>query len=210
MALLSQSLDFLDLGSAALGAGVPAEWEVRPVRGYPAPTLTITDAGGVRALRIAGSGSAAFVYRELDRPIREVSGSLKWTWRVLRTPKGADLRSPETDDAGLRVFVVFGKPGGLFGGSGRVVFYTWGNTEPIGLSQPSFASGRIQIVRVAGAEDVEDGWREEIVDPFADYRRFWNRNPPPITRVGIMQDTDMTKSPASAELSSLIWETGGE
>lgn len=209
MALLGRSLDLLDLQSAPLGAGVPAEWKIRAVRGYPAPTVTITDAGGVRALRVAGSASAAFVYRQLDQPLQDVNGSLKWTWRVLRTPKGADLRSSKTDDAGLRVFVVFGKPGKLFGGSSRVVFYTWGNKEPVGLSRTSFVSDRMHIVRLAGDEDVARGWREEVINPFADYRLFWNADAPPITSIGFMQDTDMTKSAATAELRSLTWETAG-
>lgn len=210
VAFLGEPLDLLGLRNSALGAGVPAEWKVRPVRGYPAPSLTITDVGGVRALRVTGSGSAAFVYRELPEPLRDGDGLLKWTWRVLRTPEGADLRSSKTDDAGLRVFVVFGKPGKLFGGSSRVVFYTWGNKEPIGLSRTSFVSDRMHIVRLAGAEDVARGWREEVINPFADYRRFWNDDPLPITSIGLMQDTDMTKSVAAAELRSLTWETGGK
>lgn len=44
--------------------------------------------------------------------------------------------------------------------------------------------------------------------PFDDYQRFWNRKPPPITAVGIMQDTDMTHAMAVAELRELSWNEG--
>jgi len=54
--------------------------------------------------------------------------------------------------------------------------------------------------------EVGEEWNEQRVQPFADYRRFWNRKPPPITAIGLMQDTDMTGGMAVSELKSLEWE----
>jgi len=66
----------------------------------------------------------------------------------------------------------------------------------------------MQIARLAGTSDVGPRWRQEAVRPFYDYRRFWNRKPPPITAVGIMQDTDMTHPMAVAELREHSWNEG--
>ena len=66
----------------------------------------------------------------------------------------------------------------------------------------------MQIARLAGTSNVGPRWRQEEVRPFDDYRRFWNRKPPPITAVGIMQDTDMTHAMAVAELREFTWNDG--
>lgn len=207
---LAWPVDLLELHRAALGPGMLNGWELRAVKGAPAPRVEIREAGGARMLRVSGAGAAAWLHRRMSPRIEERPGTLRWSWRVLRAPAGADLRVRDRDDAPLRVFVVFGNPRALFGGGGRIVFYTWGNSEPEGLTQVSFASGRIQIVRVAGTSDVGPGWRDEAVRPFDDYRRFWNREPPPITAIGIMQDTDMTHAMAVAELRELTWNDSGQ
>ena len=54
--------------------------------------------------------------------------------------------------------------------------------------------------------ETDGRWREHAVDPFADHRRFWKTEPPPITAVGMMQDTDMTHDSAVSELRALVWD----
>lgn len=207
---LAWPVKLLDLDRAALGSGRLDGWDLRLVKGAAAPRIEVREVGGARVLRVSGAGTAGWFHRRLSPRIDERPGTLRWSWRVLRAPAGADLRKRDQDDAALRVFVVFGNPRSLFGGGGRIVFYTWGNGEPEGLTQPSFVSRRMQIVRLAGTPDVGPRWRVEAVHPFDDYRRFWNREPPPITAVGIMQDTDMTHAMAVAELRELTWNEDGE
>ncbi len=54
--------------------------------------------------------------------------------------------------------------------------------------------------------EVGYNWREQEVEPFKDYRRFWKNDSPAITAIGLMQDTDMTGGMAISELRSLVWE----
>lgn len=207
---LAWPVDLLELDRAPLGPGLLQGWELRPVKGAPPPRVETHEADGSRALRVSGAGVAAWLHRPVSPRIEERPGTLRWSWRVLQAPSGADLRKRDRDDAPVRVFVVFGNPRSLFGGGWRIVFYTWGNREPEGLTQASFVSDRMQIVRVAGRSEVGPRWQAEAVRPFDDYRRFWGGEPPPITAVGIMQDTDMTHGTAVAELRELTWNEGGE
>lgn len=199
--------DLLGLDGAPLGAGLPAGWKVRPVSGYPAPEYSVREEAEGPVLHVEGMGAAAWAYRELEAPIPVGSGVLRWSWRVLELPAGTDLRVESKDDAALRLYVVFGEPGAFAAARNRVIFYTWGNTEPKGLALRSFASARFHIVRVAGALDVGSRWHDEQVEPFEDFRRFWSGDPPAITAVGLMQDTDMTGGKAVSEIRSLLWES---
>lgn len=202
----SSATDLIRLGDAPLGQGLPAGWVVRPVPGVPAPEYSVREDAGRPVLHVEGTGAAAWAYRVLDSPIREEAGVLRWSWRVLQLPAGADLRVRAKDDSALRVYVVFGKLNGLGATRSRIIFYTWGNSEPKGLTLRGFASRRFRIVRSVGHLEVGEEWREQTVEPFEDYRRFWNREPLPITAIGLMQDTDMTGGMAVSELRSLVWE----
>ncbi|MGH7702855.1 MAG: DUF3047 domain-containing protein [Gemmatimonadales bacterium] len=197
-------LDILRLAEAAPGAGVPPGWKVRPVRGQIVPDTEIRGEGDGPVFRVTGAGRAAWFYRELSPRLPEAAGSLHWSWRVLEAPAGTDLRAKQTDDSPIRVYVVFGKPGGLFGGSGRIIFYTYGNSEPPDYSGASLVGDKLHVIRVDGAAE-RGVWQEHGVEPFADYRRIWHRNPPPITAIGVMQDTDQTRAMAAAELRRLEW-----
>lgn len=197
----------LDLDHARLGAGAPAGWKTRAVRGQTAPAIEVRNDGDGRVLRVHGAGRAAWFYRELSPTLADSRGGLHWSWRVLESPAAADLRSERRDDSPLRVYVVFGKPG-LLGNSARIIFYSVGNTEPPGYERASFVSSKLHIVRVDGAAE-RGRWQEHAADPFADYRRIWKRDPPAITAVGVMQDTDQTQAQASAELRRLEWVPTG-
>lgn len=199
------SLDLLGLGAAPAGSGLPPDWKVRLVRGQAAPTTEVVREDGASVFRMSGAGRAAWFYRELSPELAESAGSLDWSWRVVEAPPAADLRAKETDDSPVRVYVVFGKPG-IFNRAGRIIFYTFGNAEPGDFSQASHASDKMHVIRVDGA-DARRAWRDHSVEPFADYRRIWHRDPPPITAIGVMQDTDQTGERAVAELRRLEWRT---
>jgi len=196
------SADLLQLEQAEPGPGTPPGWQVRSVKGLPVPDLEIRDDGLDRVLRISGTGRAAWLYRDLRSEDLPEDRALRWSWRVLEAPSTADLATERADDSPIRVYVVFGNPGALFGGSGRIIFYSFGNQEPEGYAGPSHQSGRIHIVRVDGAQQ-RGAWQEHVVHPANDYRRFWRRTPPPITAIGLMQDTDQTGRRAVAELRHL-------
>lgn len=201
--VIAEPVVILSLANAPVRAGVPPGWKVRNIRGQTVPEIEVRNDGEGPVLRIQGIGRAAWFYRELPSQLAESGGSLHWSWRVVQPAAGADLRKEKTDDSPLRVYVVFGKPG-VFGGSSRVIFYTFGADEPDDYERASFVSDKLHIIRAGGTREV-GRWAERSVKPFADYRRIWRRRPPPITAVGVMQDTDQTRSRAVGEVRRLEW-----
>lgn len=199
----SDSISILDLRGARLGSRLPRDWKVREVRGQRAPDSEVRNDGDGPVLRIRSAGRAAWFYREMSPELPESKGELRWSWRVLEAPEHADLRADDLDDSPIRVFVVFGRQR-LFGSSARIVFYTFGNAEPPDFERRSAASDRLHVIRIDGASE-RMGWRDHAIEPFADYRRIWRETPPPITAIGVMQDTDQTRAQATAELRRLAW-----
>jgi Protein of unknown function (DUF3047) len=197
------AVDLLQLTEHPTGAALPSGWQVRAVRGQQAPASAIVDSAGLRYLRITGTARAAWFVRELTMPLAS-AGRLSWSWRVPLAPAGASMDAAKSDDAALRVFVVFARRG-VFETTPRALFYTLSNGAP-----PVLASGprRRPLASIAVAEpDMTRNWQEVTADPIADYRRLWHADAPRIVAIGVMQDTDQTRSAAIGDLMTLKWST---
>jgi hypothetical protein len=190
-------------------SGLPASWKIREVRGAGQPTFEILPgADGGSILRITSEDDAVFAYTIREPPLLEDGGVLRWQWRT-RTPIAeADLREKSEDDSPLRLFLVFAeKPisEGRLLRDGRAVFYTWGNRELRGSSFPSHVSDELAIWVLRNTEDADGAWRDEVRDPFGDYRAYFEEEPPPIRAIGLMPDTDQTEVEAIVELKGVCW-----
>ncbi len=197
------TIDLMALNGGKPGDALPKGWAVRAVRGQQAPSSSIVDSAGLRYLRIAGTSRAAWFLHELRMPL-PVGGQLSWRWRVPVTPVGANLSAASTDDAALRVFVVFARRG-LFETTPRALFYSLADGSP-----PSVATGRRRkplASLVAGLPAATLSWVTVTADPIADYRRLWQTDAPRIVAIGVMQDTDQTRSAAVGDLFDLKWST---
>jgi len=185
------------------GDALPAGWTVRPVRGSRAPTSAIRDSSGERFLRIEGRGTAAWFVRALEPAESPKRGQLTWRWRVPIAPLGADVRKRDRDDSALRVFVVFDHRS-FISRVPRTIFYTVTEPSLSGYQARSAQSGDLMIVGIsASAPDMQ--WNRTTRDPIADYRAFWNAEPPRILAIGILQDAEQTKSAVVADITSLTW-----
>jgi Protein of unknown function (DUF3047) len=195
------AVDLLRLNAQQVGRALPHGWKVRPVRGHQAPASIIVDSGGLFFLRIAGTARAAWFVHELPAPL-PITGRLSWRWRVPLAPSGANLDAAATDDAALRVFVVFARRG-VFDTTPRALFYAVADGAPPAL--PTGPRRKSLASIVAGLPAMTRGWMSVTADPIADYRRFWHSDAPRIVALGVMQDTDQTRTAAIGDLMDLKW-----
>jgi Protein of unknown function (DUF3047) len=196
-------VDMLNLSATTVGTNVPPGWAMRAVRGQQAPRATIIDSAGDKFFRLEGQARAAWFVHELPTPIMPGLGHFTWSWRTPTLTQGVDLRSAKSDDAAARVFIIF-KRTGLMDRTPRTLFYSIGSVEPAGYSRASFQSPNFHVVRVGAMSDARQ-WTDVMVNPFADYRRIWGSAPPDIVAVGVMQDTDQTRSAALADMRHFTW-----
>ncbi len=195
--LLLQTLT--NLNAAPASQGVPRGWTLEAARGAAAPRYRVTRSHFLHLEHVDGAGIARYRLRQPVRPpVRK--GTLTWGWQTSTPVHTATLRQRARDDSPVRVFVQFE--------DGRMILYSWGNTEGRGEIFLSPASGLRAVVVLERAEDADGSWHVERRDPFADYRRAFNRAAKTIVAVGVATDTDQVGGRAVAEVSDLEWQPG--
>ena len=197
------SVDLLALQTLSVGTWIAPAWKTRGVRGKLAPLATVHDAADGRFVRIEGTDRAAFFVREFPAPVSAERGRLTISWRVPLAPAGADLRAARSDDSPLRIFVVF-QTAGRFRATPRTIFYSSGAKEPATFSRPSERSTDLHVMRITESGN-DSEWSRLTVQPAVDYAQVWGGTVPCIIAIGLMQDTDATRSHAVAELRHLFW-----
>ena len=158
----------------------------------------VVERGGERILRAESrDGNSALLH---PLPIDPRGVTLRWRWRVLRHPAGADPEVRGRDDRAAGVLVIVRR--GFLRLRTRAVLYQWTPARRAGFASRSPYSGEVRtiVLRDAPADSV---WREESRDLAADLAAAFGAAPRRIEAVGVICDTDNTGAVAIAEFGAL-------
>jgi len=204
----------------AAGTGLPAEWRPLTFRNIDRTTQyrLVEDAGTVvvRAdSRKAASGLISSVKSDpAQRPL------LEWRWKV-EAPVPGVVGRRDADDFAARIYVGFARDPDTLGTWERlkvrliglvygrtpplaVLNYVWADREPVGTVAASPYTDRVRLVVVESGSARAGEWVAERRDLAADYRRAFGGEPPPVTDIGIMTDTDGTGAAATAFYGDMV------
>jgi hypothetical protein len=146
--------------------------------------------------RDANSG----LFRRLDRDPRGVT--LRWRWRALAHPAGADpgVRSRDDRAAGVMVLVRRGR----MPWSWQALLYQWTPAAPAGTWSRSPYSGSVKTLVITHAP-ADSVWREVERDLEADLIRAFGELPASIEAIGLICDSDNTGGVSAAEFGRIEW-----
>ena len=153
---------------------------------------------------------------------------VKWRWKVNNILKKSDIHRREGDDYPARIYIAFEddpKKLGLiekaqseairlwYGESPptAAISYIWESKEPIGTIAPAFFSNRAMMIVVESGSEKLHQWVTEERNVYEDYQRAFGREPPMISGVAIVTETDNTGESATAyygDISFMNSKTG--
>ncbi|MEO8502653.1 MAG: DUF3047 domain-containing protein [Acidobacteriota bacterium] len=192
----------------AAGTFTPAGWQRWLAPGTVKLTrYKIVDVGGEHALRAISDGSASGLWRAADIDLQP-KPILRWRWRALELPAGADLKAPAKEDAAARICFFFdGEPDrpavepSLPAVDSSVHFahvlcYAWAAGASVGdiVSNPSSPELRIMVLEGR----ILHHWRTEERDIAADFAKAFGAQPARIVAIGLITDSDQVGGSASA------------
>ena len=170
----------------------------------------------------AAADSAASLYRRKLRLESTELVTVRFSWRVQDLIGAADLNDRDSDDSPVRVILAFDGDHGRLSLRNRMTFelaqavtgeqlpfatlmYVWDNKAPLESVIHNRRTDRIRkIVLDSGAGQLGH-WRHHERDIAADFRRTFGEDPGALISVGLMTDSDNTRSSAEAWYGEVLF-----
>jgi hypothetical protein len=227
--LWSQGVSALEVAKFSAneaGAGLPDGW--KPLTFKKVPKLTtyeLVKDGDVVVVRAVSQASAsgltkAVTINPIEYPI------VRWRWKVENLLKGSDVSRKDGDDYPARLYITFDyDPDKVSFGrklkykAGQAIFgdipigalnYIWETRTPVGtIIENAYTDFARMIVVESGPQKVGT-WVTEVRNIYDDYKKAFGEEPPMISGVAIMSDTDNTKEQAIAYYGDIVFQRGTE
>lgn len=167
-----------------------------------ATAYSVVQEGAALVLHAVSHASNSCLLRETSIHAPDAV-QLRWRWKV-RRPLLENTRERERggDDFVARVVVVFETS--AFPLRTRAINYVWAAHLPPGSTFRSPYSANVAMIVLQSREKDAGQWRAETRNVVNDYKRFFGRAPERISAVGLLVDTDNTKSTAEAWFADFI------
>jgi hypothetical protein len=167
-------------------------------------SYTTAAAGGDQVLVATSENSAAAFVRELETPV-PARATMRWRWRVTASlTENERERERRGDDYAARVFVTFG--GEPFDRSTRALSYVWAGREQIGARYRNPVAKNVATIVLQSGDGAAGRWVREQRDLVRDYREAFGEDPPEITGIAVLVDTDDTSSSAISWFDDFVLE----
>jgi hypothetical protein len=226
MRIAAWGLTFLLISGCSVIAPKPAEhrhtgrqasvatWQNVPLPGKVQTAYTERTHNGLPIVYAESSASASMLRRQV-RIEAGNHGKVSFSWRVSNLIPDADLTDRDASDSPARLILAFDGDHAKLSARNRMLFdlahlltgetppfstlmYVWDNKMPAEVVIHSGRTDRIRKIVIETGQLNVDTWRYYERDVVADYRKAFGDEPGPLIGVGLMTDSDNTRSAVKA------------
>jgi hypothetical protein len=220
-------------GAAPQGDAVPCQarslgfdlkeagWQHVPLSKLKRDTVyKVVQEGDRRGVLRASADRSASMYASFVKPAMRTPMTLSWDWKTDALVPGADNRDSAREDAPLRVVVAFDgdhaslpeaektrfeRARKLTGKSlpYAVLMYVWSDHVAPGTVMPSAHTSQVKMLAVASGQSGLGGWHTVERNLADDYMQAYGSAPGPVLGIGVMTDTDNTRTQATGEYADI-------
>jgi hypothetical protein len=227
--LQAQIAAVLEVGSfskALPGQDLPEGWKPLTFQNIEKKTqYRLVKDGDTVVVKAVSVASASGLIRELKIDPKEFP-ILQWRWKIGNILQKGNVKTSEGDDYPARIYIAFEydpKKLNFFEKTKyntyrilygqypplRAINYIWESTAPKGTAVPNpYASRVLMIVVESGPEKINQ-WISQERNVFEDYQKAFGEDPPMISGVALMTDTDNTGESAMAYYGDISFRKGG-
>jgi hypothetical protein len=214
----SQSSQAIEVGKFSAeqpGDNLPSGWKPLTFKKIGKHTLyRLVKDGNTTAVKAVSHASASGLIRDMTINPREYP-VLQWRWKVENILVKGDVHRKEGDDYPARIYIAFEYDASklnlferveyqtvklLYGQSPPLgaVNYIWESRAPLGTIVPNPFTSRVKMIVVESGSGKLNQWVSEERNVYEDYLKAFGVEPPLISGVAIMTDTDNTGESATA------------
>jgi len=223
---LAQSTpDVLVVGNfseATVGNQLPEGWKPLTFRNIDRYTLyRLVEDDGKVVVRAESDRSSSGLTREIRINPKEYP-LVSWEWKVPKVLVKGDVSKKEGDDYPARVYITFEYDSSRVGLIDKAKYeairlfygqypplgainYIWESKAPVGTMVPNPFTDQVVMFVLRSGEGDLNSWVSESRNVYEDYKKAFGQEPPMITGVAIMSDTDNTQESAIAYFGDIVF-----
>lgn len=197
------------------GGKLPKAWQIWRVTPQKNKTqYTLKNYQGRTVLHASADVAASGLVLPL-KPRPAAQQVLSWEWKAMNVIAEADNQESSKDDAPLRIVVAFDGDKTKLPLKDQMVFemakiisghdmpyaslmYVWSSKSPLESIIPSPRTSRIKMIVVNSGSDGLGQWQKHQRDLSKDYQTAFNEPPGKVIGLGLLTDSDNTKSKVNA------------
>jgi len=223
---LADSGMILDVGKfseATPGEEFPDGWKPLTFKKIPRHTdYTLVKEDDRVVVQAVSDKSSSGITREIKIDPKEYP-IVQWEWKVANILKKGDVSKKEGDDYPARIYITFLYDSSLVGFFGKAKYevvrllygqypplgainYIWESKAPVGTVVPNPFTEQVVMFVVESGSDKLGTWVIEERNVYEDYKKAFGQDPPLISGVAIMTDTDNTEESATAYFGDIVFK----
>jgi hypothetical protein len=212
--------------AAAPGTEFPENWKPLTFPKIKRHTAyTLIREGEVIVVKAVSEASSSGLTREIAIDPREFP-VVQWQWKIGNLLKKSDVTRKDGDDYPARLYITFAYDSSKVGllekakyETARLLYgqypplgalnYIWDSNAAKGTIVPNpYTERAMMIIMESGAADL-NRWVTEERNVYEDYKFAFGEEPPLISGVAIMTDTDNTGESATAFYGDILFKRSG-
>ena len=224
--IYAQAQDIIEAGkfsAATAGGTLPPGWKpliFKKIEKHTTYTLVKDD--NVVVVKAVAEASASGLTREIKINPKEYP-IVQWRWKIMNILKKGDVHRKEGDDYPARIYITFEYDASklsllekakyemvrlLYGEYPPLaaINYIWESKAPIGTMVPNPYTDRVMMFVVESGSAKLNQWINEERNVYEDYKKAFGDEPPMISGVAIMTDTDNTGESAAAYYGDILFK----
>jgi hypothetical protein len=201
---------------------IPSQWQPLTFKNIDKHTgYSLVKDNGKTVIRAESKASASGLIREISIDPREYQW-ITWNWKISNIFEKGDVTRKKGDDYPSRIYITFEydpdklsffektkyQAARLMHGQyppHAAINYIWESKAPRGTIVPNPYTDRVIMIVVESGDEYAGVWREEQRNIYEDYQKAFGEEPPMISGVAIMTDSDNTEESAVAYYGDILF-----
>ncbi len=223
-----QSQNVIEVGkfsAESIGNVLPSHWKPLAFKKIEKHTVfTLVKDGDTVVVKAVAETSASGLIREIKIDPKEYP-IVQWSWKVDNILEKGDVQRKDGDDYPARIYITFEHDPSKLSFFEKVKYqavrllygqypplgainYIWESSAPVGEIVSNPFTNRVKMIVVESGGEKLNQWVSEERNVYEDYKKAFGEEPPLISGVAIMTDTDNTGESATAYYGDIQFNKG--
>ncbi len=208
-------LELAPFSKSAPGGALPEGWQPQTFKKIDRHTVyELVKDGDATVMKAMANASASGLTKPLDLNLKDFP-ILEWRWKVANVLTKGNPKSKTGDDYPARIYLTFkydparvsawqrtkyGLAKSIYGSypPHAGINYIWESKLPVGAIVPNAYTDRLRMIVVESGTARLGEWQSYRRNVYEDYKQAFGEDPPRVSGIAIMTDTDNTGEAATA------------